>query len=659
MLNKDTHERFNLIYARYSTDDTDSFSIDSQVKRGIDYMARHNIRMDESYTFADEYTGTEFSRPEFDKVKRLLEQKRVDNIIVFKVNRISRKDHHALLFLEDYVWKHGAKLHIVEWGRTVENSKTDRMQYGIEAMFGTFEWRDIKDRTARGRREKAEQGIYLGMGFTPYGYAKIGTKRNTKLLVVEEEAEIIRMIFHLYVEKRATVPSIYNLLNAKGIPSPSARNPQQRTANWNESTIHRLLRDPRVIGEWYAFKLVTDEATGKQRRREKEQWIKQSFPHLAIVDVDLFQQAQEMLDSRRDKHGFAPKYQYLLARRSTCMCGGAAGVQKTQRKPTHKPHLYYRCGVKRPRKPDHVCSMPFVSATLTDNLVWEKVEALIRNPEWELERLQEAQQVQIDKHQEAIEERDSIEKIRADYERELDELYQDYKDKLITKDIYVRRKKPLDERLAAAEEVAREIQGVVDANVLSSGEIQHIVKTCNDISSVLDDIGVLEFEHKRKVIELLNVTGRFATEGEWIVYHIQVHSLSFDTVYIKDYMGGGTNSGDSYSKPGPARGTPKPKEGFTQKARSMNEAGYVTLPMARDSVTTRSSSGWRSTSSLGPNSGSSSRNSTPRCASEIIPGRTRPAPPPTRPGSEVVWCGEQNGRWRMSGVSLGSCPATL
>ena len=69
---------------------------------------------------------------------------------------------------------------------------------------------------------------------------------------------------------------------------------------------------------------------------------------------------------------------------------------------------------------------------------------------------------------------------------------------------------------------------------------------------------------------------------------------------------------------------------------SMKLAGNVTVPCALLIVTTLSSSGWRRTSSDEcPNSGSSSRNSTPRWARVISPGRGT-IPPPTSPAFEMV-----------------------
>ena len=79
--------------------------------------------------------------------------------------------------------------------------------------------------------------------------------------------------------------------------------------------------------------------------------------------------------------------------------------------------------------------------------------------------------------------------------------------------------------------------------------------------------------------------------------------------------------------------------------RDEHEVGRVgdRAPRAHDRDV-RSSSGWRSASSTGRgNSSSSSRNSTPLCASVISPGRTL-GPPPTSPAGVTVWCGARNGR---------------
>ena len=90
----------------------------------------------------------------------------------------------------------------------------------------------------------------------------------------------------------------------------------------------------------------------------------------------------------------------------------------------------------------------------------------------------------------------------------------------------------------------------------------------------------------------------------------------------------------------------------------MKRLGNVTEPETRETVTSPSSSGWRSTSSTSlRNSGSSSRNSTPLCARLISPGRGK-LPPPARPIADTVWCGARNGRCAIIGCSRPVSPAT-
>ena len=86
----------------------------------------------------------------------------------------------------------------------------------------------------------------------------------------------------------------------------------------------------------------------------------------------------------------------------------------------------------------------------------------------------------------------------------------------------------------------------------------------------------------------------------------------------------------------------------------MNDAGNRTVACERAIVTTWSSSGWRSVSStVRGNSASSSRNSTPWCASEISPARGT-IPPPTTAAELAVWCGVRTGR-----VVTSPCPCAI
>lgn len=522
------------LYARDSREDgNEAFGIDNQIRKGVEYAEKHGIILHDDTIFAEEWTGVDFDRPQFNKLKQLIERREINAVIVYKVNRISRIDYHATMFLREFCFRYKVPLHIVEWGRAVKDDKNDPILFGLQAQFGHIDRVDILERTQRGRREKAEQGIHLGQGITVYGYKKEGAKKQTMLSIVDGESRIIKLIFHCYVNEHISIEEIARFLNAQNIPSPSQAHQRfWQAAKWNHNTVLRILRDPRYTGEWYAFRYVKNELTGKQVLRVEEERIKQHFPALAIVDRDVFDRAQAIIDSKRNRYAFAVKHEYLLNTRIVCACEHKLGVQTLNK--NGKSKQYYRCAHKK--RYGTQCRIPYLSGNRIDTDVWDLVEAFIRNPEWELQKLDEAKQQQEADHQDAIITLQQLERIRQDHTNEIDRLYSDMRAGIISPAVYKKRKQPLDDQLKDAEKLYTEHQTRLEQKVLTDRQIKHIVKECNTIAMMLDEIGVLEFEHKRRVIDLLNITGYLEIQGRDIILTLLIHNRAFDQVVFNDQL---------------------------------------------------------------------------------------------------------------------------
>jgi site-specific DNA recombinase len=524
------------IYSRDSRDDgAESFGIDSQTKFNLQYADKHGITVPEDYILEDEWTGTEFSRPKFDFLKRLIEDRAIDAVIVYKVNRISRIDYHALMFLREYCFRNKVELHIVEWGRIVKDDSQDSTLFSLQALFGHIERDDIVKRTQRGRREKAEQGIFLGQGVTVYGYEKHGTKKNTILIKILEEEAVIVMIYGMFVYKGISIVDITRFLNAQGYPSPSqAHGRLWQSSEWKSNAVLRILRDSRYMGDFYAFRYVKNPDSGKFVNRNRDEQIKQHFPNLAIVDRDLFNAAQEIIDSRKNRFTFVEKYDYLFNKRLWCACGHKAGVQTMNK--NDRTHQYYRCAHKRRiGVTNSDCKIPYMDSIAIDRDAWDKIEAFIRNPEIVLQELRDAQQAQKQEHQDAIMTLESLERIRKDHTLRLNRLYSDYESGLIPKDVYLMRKQPLDDRLQGAERVYQEQQAILEEKILSDREIKHVVAECRTLSDLLDRVGVLEYQHKKHMVELLNITGAFSIRDDrTIVLTLYIHNKRFSQVILNN-----------------------------------------------------------------------------------------------------------------------------
>jgi len=110
----------------------------------------------------------------------------------------------------------------------------------------------------KGLRDKVQMGKITGQGDkAPYGYRYEG-KKDTKVLVInDDEARIVRQIFHWYVVEQLTLRGITARLSEQRIPTPRDNGRKITVAKgenvrgfgqWNFSTVSKILRDPVYCG---------------------------------------------------------------------------------------------------------------------------------------------------------------------------------------------------------------------------------------------------------------------------------------------------------------------------------------------------------------------------------------------------------------------------
>jgi DNA invertase Pin-like site-specific DNA recombinase len=119
-----------------------------------------------------------------------------------------------------------------------------RMLRDLKAMFAEYEAETIRERTHRGRREKARQGFVVG-GRVPFGYGYLGkTKGGRGRLVVDErETSVVREVFTWAVDGDS-IREIVTRLNARGVKPKYAQ-------RWGKSSVCRLLKNETYIGQAY------------------------------------------------------------------------------------------------------------------------------------------------------------------------------------------------------------------------------------------------------------------------------------------------------------------------------------------------------------------------------------------------------------------------
>ncbi|MCQ2407241.1 MAG: recombinase family protein [Oscillospiraceae bacterium] len=299
------------IYCRLSIEDKNRNGDDSQSIQNQKAMLR-NYCLERSWEIFDIYTDDGFSgidraRPAFNRLLRDCEQNRIDIVLCKDQSRFSRDTVIIEQYLND---------RFLEWGirfiGVADNADTDNESYGTMRLFtSAYNEMYVKDISAKIRRTlscKREQGQFIG-SFAPYGYLIDPADRH-HLIIDEETAPVVRMIFGLYVSGKG-YRHIVQKLNSEAIVSPSAykreqgskyinRNADSSSARglWTQSTIARMLAN-----EMYTGTLVQGKShhiSYKNKRRKKvcpAEWIRIPNAHEAIIDADTWLRAQARLQS--------------------------------------------------------------------------------------------------------------------------------------------------------------------------------------------------------------------------------------------------------------------------------------------------------------------------------------------------------------------------
>lgn len=182
------------LYPRVSTAEQakEGYSIGEQTERLKSYCAAMGWTVYNTYTDAG-YSGGNTDRPGLQALIRDVEDGKIDKVVVYKLDRLSRSQKDALHLIEDVFIPHN-----VDFVSITENFDTStafgKAAIGMTACFAQLEKENIRQRMEMGRLARAKQGLYSGARKTPFGYDYI----DGHLIVNEEQAAIVREIFKMY-----------------------------------------------------------------------------------------------------------------------------------------------------------------------------------------------------------------------------------------------------------------------------------------------------------------------------------------------------------------------------------------------------------------------------------------------------------------------------
>ena len=178
------------IYTRVSTEEqTKGFSLEAQEQELIAYAQRKSYKIVGIYQDGG-YSGKDFNRPSFQRMMKDLREDKIDVILVWKVDRLSRNDSDVMTLIDKELTPRNKR--IVLAAIDMDSSTTiGRLFISLLGVFANYERAVIIDRVSSGMDQRAKQGY--SNGGQVLGYDSI----NGELVINNEEAEIVKLIFEM------------------------------------------------------------------------------------------------------------------------------------------------------------------------------------------------------------------------------------------------------------------------------------------------------------------------------------------------------------------------------------------------------------------------------------------------------------------------------
>jgi DNA invertase Pin-like site-specific DNA recombinase len=216
-------------YVRVSTEEQakEGISLEAQKAKIQSFATLKDLNLIEIIT-DESVSGKDLDRPGLKRLLNLVKGHDTEAVIVYKLDRLSRRTRDLLFLIED-VFKKGNTRFFSITEQIDTDTAIGKFFLTIMGAMAQMERELIAERTKATLGYKKEKGESLG--HIPYGYQRI----NGKLVINHQEQKVIRKIKRLRKQGKG-YKKIAELLNNQGIP---VRN---KKANWHNSTVWYVVK---------------------------------------------------------------------------------------------------------------------------------------------------------------------------------------------------------------------------------------------------------------------------------------------------------------------------------------------------------------------------------------------------------------------------------
>lgn len=335
------------LYARVSTEQqVDNFSIPLQKERMKAFCLSKG--WDDIQEYVDGgYSGSNLNRPALQQLEKDIKSKKVNVVIVYKLDRLSRSQRDTLYLIEEMFLPNNVEF--ISISETIDTSSPfGRAMIGVMSVFAQLERETITERLRGGRLKMVkDKGLWAGgADASPYGYTRL---ERGELVVNEFEKKHIIRIFEEYAVLKSYI-KVQRKLQKEGFPE---LRPQRITA---------LLKNRLYIGE-VSF---------------AGEWYKGA--HEPIISVELFNEAQRVNEHFKG-YNFGKIKNNVFRQKVFCGCCGEPylSYSKTEKLADGSKSTYYYMVCRRrkmPRYYDSKCMNRNLKRADLENEVFRRIKGL-------------------------------------------------------------------------------------------------------------------------------------------------------------------------------------------------------------------------------------------------------------------------------------------
>ncbi|MCK8061336.1 MULTISPECIES: recombinase family protein [unclassified Fusibacter] len=474
-------KRRTAIYARVSTEmqAEEGYSIDAQVSNAR--MNCKSLGNDVVGVYIDRgISGKSMeARPEFMRMMKDAEAGIFAEIVVWKLNRLSRS-HMDLLKIYNQLEEYGVSFRsITEPFDT--GSPTGKLVFNMLASIGEFERETIVENVKSGMRQKALQGFHNGGKMLGYRSVVDEDTSKSQLTIIEDEAYVIRLIYSMYADGKGGYKAIANYLNRNGFKTIKGN-------NFSLHAVRDILRNPTYAGKIRFNKFV--DCASKKRKGTNKELIVVDGNHEAIIDEVVWNKVKSIIDKNTGRRSKIQKGILLLSGLLKCPeCGApmvAGRSSRTRKDGTKKRYTFYQCN-RFKSYGSAECHANSVGADYAEVTVIKRLKDFAFNEEVIAEVVSRINN-QISSNVIPLRKRLShLETEHQQLKGKRDKIFELYEDDMISRDNLKERLDDLDQKLNENLRITTHLKRQIDDNLMTQEvPVERVVEILQNFGKLMD-----------------------------------------------------------------------------------------------------------------------------------------------------------------------------